>query len=149
MMLFTSGTTSKPKGTVSTHKTIRAQITTLIDAWCWTEDDVIPLFLPLHHIHGIINILSCGLWAGARVHLFAGLDIPRVTAEVAANVYNVFMAVPTVYVKLIQHLEKQDPNEVEAVCAGFKAMRLNISGSAACPVKTVRAMARPDRPGPA
>ena len=135
MMLFTSGTTSKPKGTVSTHKTIRAQITTLIDAWCWTEDDVIPLFLPLHHIHGIINILSCGLWAGARVHLFAGLDIPRVTAEVAANVYNVFMAVPTVYVKLIQHLEKQDPKEVEAVCAGFKAMRLNISGSAACPVK--------------
>jgi len=135
MMLFTSGTTSKPKGTVSTHQTIRAQITTLIDAWCWTEDDVIPLFLPLHHIHGIINILSCGLWAGARVHLFAGLDIPRVTAEVAANVYNVFMAVPTVYVKLIQYLEQQDEQEVEAVCAGFKAMRLNISGSAACPVK--------------
>ena len=135
MMLFTSGTTSKPKGTVSTHKTIRAQITTLIDAWCWTEDDVIPLFLPLHHIHGIINILSCGLWAGARVHLFAGLDIPKVTAQVAAGVYNVFMAVPTVYVKLIQHLEKQDPQDVEAVCAGFKAMRLNISGSAACPVK--------------
>ncbi len=135
MMLFTSGTTSKPKGTVSTHKTIRAQITTLIDAWCWTEDDVIPLFLPLHHIHGIVNILSCGLWAGATVHLFAGLDIPKVTSQVAAGVYNVFMAVPTVYVKLIQYLEKQDENEVAAVCAGFKAMRLNISGSAACPVK--------------
>ncbi|MCY3566868.1 MAG: acyl-CoA synthetase [Gammaproteobacteria bacterium] len=135
MMLFTSGTTSKPKGTVSTHKTIRAQITTLIDAWCWTEDDVIPLFLPLHHIHGIVNILSCGLWAGATVHLFAGLDIPKVTSQVAAGVYNVFMAVPTVYVKLIQYLEKRDENEVAAVCAGFKAMRLNISGSAACPVK--------------
>lgn len=135
MMLFTSGTTSKPKGTVSTHKTIRAQITTLIDAWCWTEDDVIPLFLPLHHIHGIINILSCGLWAGARVHLFAGLDIPKVTAEVAAGTYNVFMAVPTVYVKLIQYLEKQNQEEVAAICAGFKTMRLNISGSAACPVK--------------
>ncbi|MYA35333.1 MAG: AMP-binding protein [Gammaproteobacteria bacterium] len=135
MMLFTSGTTSKPKGTVSTHKTIRAQITTLIDAWCWTEDDVIPLFLPLHHIHGIVNILSCGLWAGATVHLFAGLDIPKVTAQAAAGVYNVFMAVPTVYVKLIQYLETRDEKEVAAVCAGFKDMRLNISGSAACPVK--------------
>ncbi len=135
MMLFTSGTTSKPKGVVSTHKTIRAQITTLIDAWRWTGNDVIPLFLPLHHIHGIINILSCGLWAGARVHLFAGLDIPRVAAEVAAGVYNVFMAVPTVYVKLIQYLEQQDEQEAAAICAGFKAMRLNISGSAACPVK--------------
>ena len=135
MMLFTSGTTSKPKGTVSTHKTIHAQITTLINAWCWSEDDVIPLFLPLHHIHGIINILSCGLWAGARVHLFAGLDMSKVTAEVAAGTYNVFMAVPTVYVKLIQYLEQQDAESVAAVCAGFKAMRLNISGSAACPVK--------------
>ena len=135
MMLFTSGTTSKPKGTVSTHKTIRAQITTLIDAWRWTEQDVIPLFLPLHHIHGIINILSCGLWAGARVDLFAGLDLPKITAGVASGTYNVFMAVPTVYVKLIQYLEQQDAETAAAARAGFKAMRLNISGSAACPVK--------------
>ncbi|MEQ9023463.1 MAG: AMP-binding protein, partial [Pseudomonadales bacterium] len=60
LMLFTSGTTSKPKGVVSTHKTVRAQITTLVEAWAWNQDDSIPLFLPLHHIHGIINILSCG-----------------------------------------------------------------------------------------
>ncbi|NQZ12862.1 MAG: AMP-binding protein, partial [Algicola sp.] len=37
MMLFTSGTTNKPKGVVSTHKTLHAQITTLIDAWAWTQ----------------------------------------------------------------------------------------------------------------
>ncbi|NNE38230.1 MAG: AMP-binding protein, partial [Gammaproteobacteria bacterium] len=35
MILFTSGTTNKPKGVVSTHKNIRAQITTLIEAWAW------------------------------------------------------------------------------------------------------------------
>ena len=96
MMLFTSGTTNKPKGVVSTHKTIRAQITTLIDAWAWTEEDVIPLFLPLHHIHGIINILSCGLWAGATVHLFAKFDIPKICEQIVAGTYNVFMAVPTI-----------------------------------------------------
>jgi malonyl-CoA/methylmalonyl-CoA synthetase len=135
MMLFTSGTTNKPKGVVSTHKTIRAQITTLIDAWEWTEDDVIPLFLPLHHIHGIINILSCGLWAGATVHLFAKFDIPRITENVIAGTYNVFMAVPTIYVKLIQYFETIDDAQVEKICDGFRNMRLNISGSAACPVK--------------
>jgi len=135
MMLFTSGTTNKPKGVVSTHKTIVAQITTLIDAWEWTSEDVIPLFLPLHHIHGIINILSCGLWAGATVHLFSKFDIPRITKEVIAGTYNVFMAVPTIYVKLIQYFDTIDPAEVEMICDGFKDMRLNISGSAACPVK--------------
>ncbi len=135
MILFTSGTTNKPKGVVSTHKTIVAQITTLIDAWAWTEEDVIPLFLPLHHIHGIINILSCGLWAGATVHLFAKFDIPRICAQVVAGTYNVFMAVPTIYVKLIQYFDTIDEAEVATICAGFKPMRLNISGSAACPVK--------------
>ncbi len=135
MMLFTSGTTNKPKGVVSTHTTICAQITTLIDAWSWTDQDVIPLFLPLHHIHGIINILSCGLWAGATVHLFAKFDIPKITAEIAAGTYNVFMAVPTIYVKLIQYFDTIDADEVSKVCDGFRPMRLNISGSAACPVK--------------
>ena len=135
MILFTSGTTNKPKGVVSTHKTIAAQITTLIGAWNWTEDDVIPLFLPLHHIHGIINVLSCGLWIGATVHCFVKLDIPALTSDIAAGTYNVFMAVPTIYVKLIQYFENLDQQEVDKICAGFNTMRLNISGSAACPVK--------------
>ena len=135
MMLFTSGTTNKPKGVVSTHKTIAAQITTLIEAWSWTEDDAIPLFLPVHHIHGIINILSCGLWAGATVHLFSKFDIPKITAEIVAGTYNVFMAVPTIYVKLIQYFDTIDEAEVKKICDGFRPMRLNISGSAACPVK--------------
>ncbi|PCJ23509.1 MAG: long-chain fatty acid--CoA ligase [SAR86 cluster bacterium] len=135
MMLFTSGTTNKPKGVVSTHKTISAQITTLVEAWCWSEEDTIPLFLPVHHIHGIINILSCGLWAGATVHLFAKFDIPKITAEIAAGTYNVFMAVPTIYVKLIQYFDTIDEAEVKKICDGFRPMRLNISGSAACPVK--------------
>jgi malonyl-CoA/methylmalonyl-CoA synthetase len=135
MMLFTSGTTNKPKGVVSTHRTIAAQITTLIDAWAWSDADTIPLFLPLHHIHGIINILSCGLWAGATVDLFEKFDMPAISAKVASKRYNVFMAVPTIYVKLIQYFDTLEKDAVEIICAGFKQMRLNISGSAACPVK--------------
>lgn len=135
MMLFTSGTTNKPKGVVSTHKTIAAQITTLIDAWAWTDNDSIPLFLPLHHIHGIINILSCGLWAGATVDLYEKFDMPAICEKVAAKRYNVFMAVPTIYVKLIHYFESLDADAVERISNGFKQMRLNISGSAACPVK--------------
>lgn len=135
MMLFTSGTTNKPKGVVSTHNTIRAQITTLLDAWEWSAEDVIPLFLPLHHIHGIINILSCGLWAGATVHLIAKFDAAKICEQVKQDTYNLFMAVPTIYVKLIQYFDTLPNEEVAAICAGFSRMRLNISGSAACPVK--------------
>ena len=135
MIVFTSGTTSKPKGVVTTHGAIGAQIEMLVKAWAWTKDDVIPLFLPLHHVHGIINVLSCALWVGATVHLMPRLDIHELCDQVAAHTYSVFMAVPTIYVKLIDHLQRLEPADAKAVCDGFARMRLNVSGSAACPVK--------------
>jgi malonyl-CoA/methylmalonyl-CoA synthetase len=70
MILYTSGTTSKPKGVVTTHSNIEAQVTSLVEAWGWLEDDRIPLFLPLHHVHGIVNVLACALWSGALVETF-------------------------------------------------------------------------------
>ena len=135
MILFTSGTTNKPKGVVSTHKNIRAQITTLIEAWAWQHDDKIPLFLPLHHIHGIINVLCCGLWSGATISLFPKFDMRALLDLVAKDSYSVFMAVPTIYVKIIQYLDTLDQDQQKIITNGFKNMRLNISGSAACPVK--------------
>ncbi|WP_176593445.1 acyl-CoA synthetase [Sphingobium sp. EM0848] len=134
MMVFTSGTTSKPKGVVTTHGNIRAQITVLLDAWGWSDSDHIPLFLPLHHVHGIINVLSCALWTGATVHLFPRFDAPAIADHVAVGDYSVFMAVPTIYVKLLDHLDSLEEGEAKRVCDGFAAMRLNVSGSAACPV---------------
>ena len=138
MIVFTSGASGKPKGVVSTHRAIRTQITMLIEAWNWSEDDVLPLFLPLHHFHGIINVLNCALWVGARVHAMPRLDVGTLCAEVARGTYTAVMAVPTIYVKLITHISTLAPAEQEAVCVGFSRMRVNISGSAACPVKVFR-----------
>ena len=135
MIVFTSGTTSKPKGVVWTHEAIRGQITTLIEEWRWRETDAIPLFLPLHHLHGIINVLNCALWCGATVHAMPKLDLEGLCAQAAAGTYTVFMAVPTVFVKLMDYFEELEPDIRRAVCDGFGRMRLNVSGSAACPVK--------------
>jgi malonyl-CoA/methylmalonyl-CoA synthetase len=49
MIMYSSGTTSKPKGVVITHRNIESQVTTLVDAWEWTKDDHTLLVLPLHH----------------------------------------------------------------------------------------------------
>ena len=133
MILFTSGTTSKPKGVVITHASLAAQITTLTKAWCWQEQDVIPLFLPLHHIHGIVNILSCALWVGATVHLFPHFDLQRISQQVGQGSYTLFMGVPTIYVKLLEHLSRLNQADAEILCNGFRRMRLNVCGSAACP----------------
>lgn len=133
MILYTSGTTSTPKGVVTTHACIQAQIESLIEAWCWQADDRIPLFLPLHHIHGIINVMSCALWSGATIEPFAKFDMEAVLRRVADRAYSLFMAVPTIYVKLIQALESIPDAQRAAVVEGFASMRLMVSGSAALP----------------
>ena len=134
LIVFTSGTTGKPKAVVHTVESVSAMVTSLIEAWGWVDTDVIPLFLPLHHVHGIVNILLCALWRGATVDLFARFDAERVCEKVAASRYSVFMAVPTIYVKLIAYLKTLEAVEQNQITQGFAAMRLNISGSAACPV---------------
>jgi malonyl-CoA/methylmalonyl-CoA synthetase len=133
MILYTSGTTSKPKGVVTTHANIQAQIESLVTAWEWSAADRIPLFLPLHHIHGIINVTSCALWSGAMIEPFTKFDLPAILERVRRDAYTVFMAVPTIYVKLIQALESASPADRAAIVAGFAKMRLMVSGSAALP----------------
>ena len=133
MILYTSGTTSKPKGVVSTHENIQAQITTLVEAWGWLSEDSIPLFLPLHHVHGIVNVLSCALWSGARVDCFESFDAQAILERVASKEYSVFMGVPTIYVKLIRILEDAHDGDRKRYTDGFGQMRLMVSGSAALP----------------
>ncbi len=133
MILYTSGTTSKPKGVVTTHANIQAQIESLVQAWEWSAGDRIPLFLPLHHIHGIINVCSCALWSGACIETFPRFDLSAILDRVRADAFTLFMAVPTIYVKLIQALEVASPEARAAIVGGFARMRLMVSGSAALP----------------
>ena len=131
MILYTSGTTNKPKGVVSTHANIEAQICALIEAWEWTQEDFIPLFLPLHHIHGIINSLACPLWIGAKVEILGPFEIEKIMVSVSKNKYSVFTAVPTIYFSLIDKMEKMGDKKLHALKKGFRGMRLMMSGSAA------------------
>ena len=133
MILYTSGTTSKPKGVITTHANIQAQIESLVSAWEWSAADRIPLFLPMHHIHGIINVASCALWSGARIEAFERFDLAAILDRVSADAYTLFMAVPTIYVKLIQAVEAASPEERAVIVSGFARLRLMVSGSAALP----------------
>lgn len=66
MMLYTSGTTGKPKGVLLSHYNLDAQVRMLLPVWGWTMKDVIVHALPLHHTHGVVNALLCPLYVGAR-----------------------------------------------------------------------------------
>src|SRR5208337_3462805 len=137
MILYTSGTTSRPKGVVTTHANNTAQITSLIEAWEWSADDRILLCLPLHHVHGIINVVCCALWAGATCEMLPRFDANAVWERIASSRLTLFMAVPTVYVKLIAVWDAASPERRAVLSQACAGLRLMVSGSAALPVSTL------------
>ena len=137
MILYTSGTTGRPKGVVSTHLNLAAQIESLVEAWEWKATDRILEFLPLHHIHGIVNVISCALAAGAVCEILPGFDACAVWERIGRGGLTLFMAVPTIYTKLIDAWRASSPADRQRFSEGCRRMRLMVSGSAALPVSTL------------
>ncbi len=137
MILYTSGTTGRPKGVVSTHLNLAAQVESLIDVWEWKASDRILEFLPLHHIHGIVNVISCALWAGAVCEILPGFDARAIWERIGRGGLTLFMAVPTIYTKLIDAWRASSPLDRQRFSEGCRRMRLMVSGSAALPVSTL------------
>jgi malonyl-CoA/methylmalonyl-CoA synthetase len=138
MILYTSGTSSRPKGVVTTLANITAQIKSLVEAWEWSANDRIVLCLPLHHVHGIINVVCCALWAGATCRMLPRFDANAVWDSIAGESLTLFMAVPTIYVKLIAAWEAASPERRRVLSQACSRLRLMVSGSAALPASTLQ-----------
>ncbi|NXG48225.1 ACSF3 synthetase, partial [Psilopogon haemacephalus] len=140
MIIYTSGTTGRPKGVLSTHENVQAVTTGLVEKWEWKKEDVILHVLPLHHVHGVVNKLLCPLWVGATCIMFPEFDVELVWKRLLSSEaprISVFMAVPTIYAKLIDYYDKHfSQPQVQAFVRAFcqENIRLMVSGSAALPV---------------
>ncbi len=137
MIIYTSGTTSRPKGVVSTHLGIKAQINSMTEAWEWTSEDSILNILPLHHLHGILNVVLCSLWSGARCVMMDGFNPREAWKRFKKKDLTLFMAVPTVYSKLIDIWDDFSVAERRRMRDCLLGFRLMVSGSAALPVSVL------------
>ena len=137
MLLYTSGTTSRPKGVVLTHDNLQAQITSLVTAWGWTANDRILNALPLHHVHGIVNALLCALWVGARCEILPRFDAHQVWSRLSDGDLTLYMAVPTAYRALVDAW-KAEPEKREHRTDGSACLRLMVSGSDKLDVATLK-----------
>lgn len=142
LILFTSGTTGKPKGVVHTFSSVTAQFDSLSTAWKWSSKDHTLHVLPCHHIHGVQNILNTAIYNGAAVE-FTPFDPAHCLNRIISGDITCFHAVPTIYVKFTQYLEKCSAERRAEICKGLRneSLRYMVSGSAALPVPTMKGWA--------
>jgi malonyl-CoA/methylmalonyl-CoA synthetase len=131
IMLYTSGTTGRPKGVRLSHEAVAATVASLEGAWRWRADDRLLHVLPLHHTHGLIVAALGALWAGAEAR-FATFDAGAAWDALGDGV-SVFMAVPTIYAKLMEAFRGAPAEARARWAAGAARLRLFTSGSAALP----------------
>jgi malonyl-CoA/methylmalonyl-CoA synthetase len=135
LIMYTSGTTGRSKGAMISHNNLMATMTGLLAAWAWTQDDRLLLCLPLFHTHGLVVGLHCALAAGATVLLRTGFDCEASIRELTNGAATLFFAVPTIYVRLVEELQKLPTQD-------FSQMRLFCSGSAPLAAETMTAFAQ-------
>jgi malonyl-CoA/methylmalonyl-CoA synthetase len=121
-LFYSSGTTGWPKGVVHTHANVASALAALQDCWRVGPDDVIVNVLPLFHIHGLSLATHLCLLAGGCQLTEDAFD-PVHTPEVIGR-GTVFMAVPTIYYRLLER------PEFRAAARGWGSVRLFTCGSA-------------------
>lgn len=119
-LLYSSGTTGRPKGIMLSHKNLSHSAQSLVEAWGFNQEDCLLHALPIYHVHGLFVAIGCTLLSGSSLRWHASYN----AAEVLSDLQHctVMMGVPTYYTRLLTQ-EALTPES----CG---RMRLFISGSA-------------------
>ena len=119
-LLYSSGTTGRPKGIMLSHKNLISNTKTLSEYWEFTNEDVLLHALPIFHVHGLFVAIGCALYSGATMCWLEKFNVEKIIANLPSC--SVLMGVPTYYTRLLASSEFS-----EKTCAN---MRVFISGSA-------------------
>jgi malonyl-CoA/methylmalonyl-CoA synthetase len=123
LLLYTSGTTGRPKGALLDHGNLLAQARGVVEAWRWTATDRLVLALPLFHVHGLAIALNGSLVAGGCAVLVP-FSPENVVRELQTG-GTMFFGVPAMYQRLCDYLENHP--------ADLRHIRLFVAGSAPLP----------------
>ena len=119
-LLYSSGTTGRPKGIMLSHGNLLQNAAVLVDYWGFSGEDCLLHVLPVFHVHGLFVAIGCVLMSGASMRWLPKFDVPAVLENLPHS--TVMMGVPTYYTRLLA-----EPAFGAHSC---KSIRLFISGSA-------------------
>jgi long-chain acyl-CoA synthetase len=131
VILYTSGTTGKPKGAELTHANLARNCQAIVGFTAFDETSVLLGALPLFHSFGQTCTMNAAVFCGAKVTMLPRFDPEKALEIIERDRVTVFQGVPTMYNAML-HAERSD--STDASC-----LRLCMSGGAAIPVELIRA----------
>ncbi len=130
VILYTSGTTGKPKGAELTHANLGMNVKVASSLFEYSEDDVILGCLPLFHSFGQTCALNCAVRVGASLTMLPRFEPAKALEIVQRDRVTVFLGVPTMYSAML-NCERREDYDVSS-------LKLCGSGGAAMPGEVQR-----------
>lgn len=130
-ILYTSGTTGRPKGAVLPHRQVLWNAINTVISWGLSEDDVSPILTPMFHSGGLFIFLVPLFYAGGRVLLARSFDPETSLKLIVEERCTVVLGVPTLFQVWM--------NSPIFLQLSFEHVRFFISGGAPCPVALIKA----------
>lgn len=128
-LLYTSGTTGRPKGVMIPHRQVAWNGYNSVCCWQLRSDDVAPIFTPLYHAGGLFAFLVPIFTIGGRVVLHRGFDAVEVWHTIERERGTVVLGVPTIWKLLLEALDTPELAGVD-----LSSVRALFSGGAPLPV---------------
>ena len=124
LIVYTSGTTGRPKGAILSHRALLSNLSTVASAWEWCRQDRLLLTLPCSHLHGLGLGLLASFIVGSSLVLRPRFVSEEALGDLERHRVTMFFGVPTMYNRLV-HL-----SPVVIAAADLRRMRVWVSGSA-------------------
>ncbi len=133
-ILYTSGTTGKPKGAILPHRQIFWNAVNTVISWGLSEQDISPILTPLFHSGGLFVFLVPLIYAGGRIVLTRTFDPESSLGVIMEEGCTVILGVPTLFQVWM--------NSLAFTAADFSQVHFFISGGAPCPPSLIEAWSK-------
>ncbi|HEX2312536.1 MAG TPA: long-chain fatty acid--CoA ligase [Thermomonospora sp.] len=129
VLLYTSGTTGRPKGAELTHFQLYMNCTVAGELFGFRDDDIGVAVVPLFHVFGLSSVLNVTVRFGGTIALVPRFEMEPVLEAIERHRCTIFVGVPTMYFSLLH---------TDATAHDLSSLRVGISGGASIPGEVIR-----------
>jgi long-chain acyl-CoA synthetase len=126
-LVYTSGTTGLPKGTMLTHHNMLSNVIQISQIFELSEIDIAMTVLPLYHIYGLNVCMNQSIWLGAAQVVTPRFDVKEFCKLIEKYQVTYSLCVPPIFLAVVRHLEDQNVK-------GYDWANLKIFNNGAAPI---------------